>query len=118
MPFEPCLENGDYVLTDAGALKRAVDAHDELLRRVLLRLKARRGGFVLAPEFGSRLHLVPREKPSARVGAALRYAAEALADEPLTVVAASLADAADGSLELTLTLELDGGSTESVTLTL
>ena len=85
---------------------------------MLLRLKARRGGFVLAPEFGSRLHLVPREKPSARLSAALRYSAEALAAEPVTVTAASLADAADGTLELTLTLTLDDGSTERVTLSL
>lgn len=112
MPHESYLENGDYVPTPAGTLERAADAHDALLRRILLRLKARRGGFVLAPEFGSRLHLVAREKPSARRSAALRYAAEALEGESfdgrlVAVLAADLSETG-GALMLTLTLSLDG----------
>lgn len=74
------VKNGDYVPNGAGGFV-AVSGGQALLDRVLFRLTARRGAFPLLPEFGSRLYLLPRKKPSARQALAASYAAEALADE-------------------------------------
>ena len=75
------IRDRDYVSDGAGGLER-VSGRDELLQRALFRLSVRRGSFVLAPELGSRLHLLWREKPESRAAAAKQYIAEALADEP------------------------------------
>ena len=67
-----------------------------ILSDVLFRLTARRGGFALMPEFGSRMYLLRGEKPSVRTPLARQYAVEALAD----LEDVSVADAAvttDGS---------------------
>ncbi len=74
------LVNGDYVPDGAGGLCR-LEGAEELLGRVLFRLTARRGGLPFLPELGSRLYLLPREKPSARQALAAQYAAEALREE-------------------------------------
>ena len=72
------MDQKDYV-ADGGTVASA-SGGSALLSDVLFRLSARRGGFVLLPEFGSRMYLLRREKPSARAALARQYAAEALAD--------------------------------------
>ena len=47
-----------------------------------MKLTARRGGFAVLPEYGSRLLTLLRVKPSERNSAARQIVAEALADEP------------------------------------
>lgn len=89
------IRDRDYVSDGAGGLER-VSGRDELLQRALFRLSVRRGSFALAPELGSRLHLLWREKPESRAAAAKQYAAEALADEEgLTVTGVKLAEKGD-----------------------
>lgn len=51
------------------------------LQRILLALKTKRGSFPLLPDYGSRLHLLLQEKPSARESMAAAYVQEALAGE-------------------------------------
>ena len=55
------IKDRDYVADGAGGLVR-VSGWDELLERVLFKLSVRRGSFALAPELGSKLHLLWREK--------------------------------------------------------
>ena len=55
------IRDRDYVSDGAGGLERA-DGWDEVLQRVLFKLSVRRGSFSLAPELGSELHLLWREK--------------------------------------------------------
>lgn len=74
------LDNGKYTATPSGGVK-TVQGAEELAQRVEMKLAARRGGFALAPEFGSRLHLLPGLHASQREAAARQYIAEALADE-------------------------------------
>ena len=54
------IKDRDYVADGAGGLVR-VSGWDELLERVLFKLSVRRGSFALAPELGSKLHLLGRE---------------------------------------------------------
>ena len=76
-----------------------------MLGDVLFRLSARRGTFVLLPEFGSRMHLLCREKPSARAALARRYAVEALEDltdvEVTDAVVSQVGEALRVQVELT-----------------
>ena len=53
------IKDRDYVADGAGGLVR-VSGWDELLERVLFKLSVRRGSFALAPELGSKLHLLWR----------------------------------------------------------
>ncbi len=79
------LRDGDYCPDGMGGFRQAVGA-EEVLERVLFQLTARRGGFPLLPQVGSRLYLLPRAKPSARQALAAAYVAEALDGwEDLTV---------------------------------
>ena len=78
--MELMLRSGDYVPDGTGGFLRA-EGTDALLQRVLWKLTVRRGSFPFLPELGSRLYLLPREKPSARRALARQYVAEALADE-------------------------------------
>lgn len=79
------LEQQDYVPDGAGSVI-SVSGGSAVLSDVLFRLTARRGGFALLPEFGSRMYLLRGEKPSARTSLARQYAVEALADlEDLSV---------------------------------
>ena len=84
------IKDRDYVSDGAGALVR-VSGREELLERVLYKLSVRRGSFALAPELGSELHLLWREKGERRETAAKQYVARALAEETaLTVSGVSL----------------------------
>ena len=89
------IKDRDYVSDGVGALMRA-SGREELLERVLYKLSVRRGSFPLAPELGSELHLLWREKGERRETAAKRYVAEALAEEAgLTVSGVSLEQKGD-----------------------
>ena len=59
---------------------------EELAQRAMMRLAARRGGFYLLPEYGSRLYTLCRLKPSERSAAARQYVVEALSPEPRITV--------------------------------
>ena len=86
------LKDGDYVADERGGL-RTVEGAQDLLQRVLFRLQARRGSSPFLPELGSRLYLLPREKPGDRQALARQYVAEALAGEgELTVTGVGLSD--------------------------
>lgn len=97
------LEHRDYAPDGAGSVA-SVSGGSALLSDVLFRLTARRGGFALLPEFGSRMHTLRNEKPSERPALARQYAAEALADmEDVTVTDASVTDSGE---RLTIRVEL------------
>lgn len=78
------MRNRDYVADGAGGFLQA-EGTGLLLEQALFLLSARRGGFSLLPELGSRLYLLPSEKPSARAAVARTYAQEALEPLGLTV---------------------------------
>jgi len=71
------IRNGDYVPDGQGSVLSAYGG-EAVICDVLFRLSARRGGFPLMPELGSRMHRLRWEKPSARTALARRYAVEAL----------------------------------------
>ena len=73
------MEHKDYMPDGAGSIASAEGGND-ILNDILFRLTARRGGFALLPELGSRMYLLPSAKPSQRAALARQYAAEALAD--------------------------------------
>lgn len=96
------MEQKDYG-TDGGSVA-SVRGGNALLSDVLFRLSARRGGFALMPEFGSRMHLLRREKPSVRSALALQYAAEAL--EELSELAVTGAHVTEEGERLRVRVEL------------
>ena len=107
------IKDRDYVADGAGGLVR-VSGWDELLERVLFKLSVRRGSFALAPELGSKLHLLWREKGESRATAAKQYVAEALADEEgLSVTGMELAEK-NGFLELRVLLRYENETGEAV----
>jgi hypothetical protein len=59
------LENGDYVKSGGHTLE-SVSGTEELAQRLMLRLRARRGGFALRPDYGSRLYTLSGLRPSER----------------------------------------------------
>lgn len=111
------LREGDYVPDGKGGFQTAQGAQ-ELLERVLWKLTVRRGSFPLLPELGSRLHLLSRAPAGEREALAGQYAAQALADEDVTVDTVSLAqEGGRGTLtvgllwqgeRLTATVEVNG----------
>lgn len=105
--MELLLKDGDYVPDGGGGVVRCTGA-EAVLARVLFRLTARRGALPFLPELGSRLYLVLREKPSARLAAARQYVAEALEEErEVSVTGVTLTDTPQG-LELTAALTWQG----------
>jgi phage gp46-like protein len=99
--------DGDYVPDGAGGLV-GLSGAEEVLARVLYRLTARRGALPFLPTLGSRLHLVLRERPSARQALAAQYVTEALAEETdLKVTAVELTEGED-AVQLTVRLEWQG----------
>lgn len=106
--MELALRDGDYLPDGRGGLRRT-EGSEELLQRVLWKLTVRLGSFPFLPELGSRLYLLPREKPSARLAVARQYVAEALADErELEIVRVSLGEAEEGAARLRVELEWRG----------
>lgn len=66
-----------------------------------MKLAARRGGFALLPEFGSRLYLLGNTRVSERETAARQYVAEALAEEEhLVLESISVSGLAEGSIRI------------------
>ena len=78
--MEMKLVDGDYVPDIWGGFERVTDG-EEILQRVLFKLRCRKGGFAPLPEIGSRLYLLGREKAQNMSAAARQYIFEALADE-------------------------------------
>ena len=106
--MELVLDDGDYVRNGNGGLRTA-EGNEALLQRVLWKLTVRRGSFPFLPELGSRLYLLPREKPSARRGAARLYVDEALAgEEGLSVTAVELSEGENGTIGLVVELGYNG----------
>lgn len=101
------LVDGDYVPDRTGGLS-SLSGQEELLARVLYRLKARRGGLPFLPELGSRLYLLRKARPSERKALAAQYVAEALEEErDLRVEAVELAAEGERGV-LTVCLEWRG----------
>lgn len=78
--MELIVRDGDYVADDTGGLC-TVQGAQELVVRILFKLRARRGGFPLLPELGSQLYRLPGIKPGQRTFLARQFVAEALRDE-------------------------------------
>lgn len=105
------LHNGDYVPDGTGGFEKK-DGVQGLLCEALFRLSVKRGSFPLLPELGSRLHLVGREKPSARNMAARQYALEALEGLDVTVDDATVTLLPNGVAQIRVTLLAAGESVE------
>ena len=105
--MEPKLKNGDYISDGLGGVARCEGA-DALLERILFRLTARRGGLPFLPRLGSRLYLLSREPAAQRLSAARQYAAEALADEPVSITDMELVSLGEGRAQLTIWLDHQG----------
>ena len=104
------LSDGKYTALSRGGLE-SVSGSEELKQRIEMKISARRGGFMLMPEFGSRLYLLPAVKPMQRKAAAEQYIAEALAGEDgLSIEDVELLDMGDGRIKLNLRLRKGGGS--------
>lgn len=106
------LREGDYVPDGQGGFRTAQGAQ-ELLERILWKLTVRRGSFPFLPALGSRLHLLGRVPARERELLAGQYAAEALADEEVSVTGASLVQEGEQG-QLTLRLDHRG---EELTVT-
>lgn len=102
---ELVLNDGDYVPDGNGGL-RAAEGNEAVLQRMLWLLSVKRGSFPFLPRMGSRLYLLPREKPGNRLSAAKQYVEEALADQREVKVSAVELSEGDGDC-LALTVRLD-----------
>ena len=99
------LRDGDYRPDGRGGFEQ-VGGAQALLEQALFLLTARRGGFPLLPEVGSRLYELPRARPADRGALGAAYAAQALAALPeLTVWGA---DWDEGTGTLTVRLHWQG----------
>lgn len=97
------ITDGEYTLGDYLA-PTELEEFDEVLQRVTMKLKVRRGSFLPLPDYGSRLYLLSKSKPSSRETAARQYVLEALADETeLELSALELSQKDDGEAALSLT---------------
>ena len=95
------LRDGDYRPDGQGGLERASGAQ-AVLEQALFLLTARRGGFPLLPEVGSRLYELPRAKPADRGALGAAYAAQALAALPELEVRGADWDEGTGALTVRL----------------
>jgi len=101
------MKEGDYVPDGQGGVLRCTGG-EEVLQRVLYRLRVKRGSFPFLPALGSRLHLLTREKPLARPSVARQYVEEALAEEDVTVDAVTLTERGEGRLGVKVELTWQG----------
>lgn len=102
MELELC--NGDYIPDGVGGLRR-VGGREALLQNVFFRLTARRDAFPFWPELGSRLRELGRFPARERLSAARQFVAEALEDEPVSVLGVELFPLDGGTAELRASLE-------------
>ena len=109
------MENGRYVPGEFSGFAQVTGAQ-ELAQRILMKLTARRGGFPLRPEYGSRLYLLPKEKPSQRPAAARQLVTEALAEELDVSLEDVSVSQAGQAIELKLRFLAQGGEFELSTL--
>ena len=101
--------NGRNYESDSFGSAAEVSGAEAMLQRALFTLRVRRGAFAPLPDFGSRLHLLQREKPSDREAVARGYVQEALsALEGLYLDSLSLQENADSSLTLQLSFTYKG----------
>lgn len=110
------MKEGDYIPDGQGSVL-SVSGGEAVICDVLFRLCARRGGFPLMPELGSRMYRLGRERPSARTLLARQYAVEALSGlDDVAVTDAAVSTVGDGLLVRVyllwqgraLTVELEG----------
>lgn len=99
----------DYMPDGAGGFLPCSE-DKRLGEEVVFLLTARRGGFSPMPEVGSRLYLLPFEKPSRRQVAAEAYVQEALEGLGLTILGV---DVTAGEM-MTVEVRLRAGATEQV----
>lgn len=106
--MELVLKDGDYAPDGNGGLRTA-EGNEALLQRVLWLLSVKKGSFPFLPDMGSRLYLLPREKPGNRLSAAKQYVEEALSDErDLKVSGVELSEDGGDHMALTVRLEYRG----------
>lgn len=102
------IKDGDYAADGCGGLER-VSGSEELLQRVLFRLRVRRGSFPFLPTLGSRLHQLGAQPRAQRPAAAQAYAAEALSEEEdLAVEGVTLTACEDGETKLIVHMRWKG----------
>lgn len=102
------LENGEYSARAYGGTE-TVSGTEETLQRVLMRLKARRGGFLPMPEFGSRLHELCGMKKSDRGSYAKQFVFEALSPEKdVSVLGVEYSEDGDGVGKVSAELRIGG----------
>lgn len=99
----------DYVPDGAGGFQLCSE-ENRLGEEVIFLLTARRGGFSPLPEVGSRLYLLPFEKPSRRQVAAEAYVQEALEGLGVTVLGVEVRA---GEM-MTVEVRLKAGTAEQV----
>lgn len=108
--------DGRYVPSAYGGLV-TVTGRAELVQRALMRLSARRGGFVMLPDFGSSLHTLFSVKKSQRAAEARRMVYEALAPETgLEVTDVDYRETGDGTAVVKVYLALAGGGNGDVSV--
>lgn len=100
------LANGDYVKNEYHDLA-AVSGAEEAAQRMLMKLSARRGGFALMPDYGSRLHTLGSVSKTRRESVARQFVAEALEGESVLVESLALSDE-DDKLSIELGLRWSG----------
>lgn len=106
--MELVLKDGDYVPGENGGLRTA-QGNEAVLQQALWKLTVRRGSFPFLPRLGSRLYLLPREKPGQRRSAAKQYVEEALMGEAgLKVTAVELGEGDGDAMTLTVHMEYGG----------
>ena len=102
------LADGKYIKGNYQGLVQ-IDEVEELLQRFEMKLKIRRGAFIPMPEYGSRLYLLTREKPSNRQSAARQYVLEALSDEAdIELDSLELSSKTDGDVLLSISFTYKG----------
>lgn len=105
--------NGRYQIGPNRGLIEICDA-EELIQRINMKLKVRRGTFIPLPDYGSRLYLLQQVKPSERCSAARQYVLEALSEEKeIELSSLELSDDKNGSAKLSLSFVYKGRYTLS-----
>ena len=102
------LESGKYEPTARGGFS-TVSGNSELIQRIGMKLRARRGSFFPLPGFGSRLYLLSQVKPNEREIAARQYILEALSDESgLSLDELKLDCTSEGEIDIFMLFHRDG----------